>query len=298
MRRLFTFIVRNRAFFTFLILEFVCAWLIFKNNSYQGAKYFNSSNVVAAKVLTASQNVNNYLSLRIVNQELAEENARLRQQLEYKMQSTDADTSKNSLYPSLSEKGEGLRPTKGKVFRGTLKKRFDFISARVINNSVELFRNFITINKGKKDGLAPGMAVINSNKTVGKVKVVSENFSVVISMLNLDENISSVIHRTASLGTVQWNGRDPRYSEMKFVPRHVTPLPGDSIFTSGLNAVFPEKILVGIISRAHLKPNAVFWDITLELAQDFTRLQHVEVIRSVMKPELDSIQNIVIQNIK
>jgi rod shape-determining protein MreC len=64
------------------------------------------------------------------------------------------------------------------------------------------------------------------------------------------------------------------------------------VVTSGLNAVFPENILVGVITQAHLQPNELFWDIRVELAQDFTRLQHVEVVKSLLKPEIDSLQTV------
>lgn len=271
MQRLLNFILQNRAFFTFLALEVLCAFLIFKNNSYQGAKFFNSSNVVTAKTLTVSQKVGNYLSLQTVNEELATENRRLRQLLEKKNNSShNTDT--------------------------LLQGRFDFIEAKVVNNSVSFFRNFIAIDKGKNDGIEPGMAVINSNKVVGKVKTVSSNFAVIISLLNLDENVSAMISRTGNFGTVRWDGKAPRFTNLQFIPRHVTPLPGDSIVTSGLNAIFPEYILIGKINRAHLKPDALFWDIQVELAQDFTKLQYVEVIWSLMKPEIDSIQQITVQN--
>jgi len=266
MQRLLNFILRNRAFFVFLVLESVCTWLILKNNSYQGSRFFNSSNAMSAKALGVSQNVNNYLHLKVVNEELSNENARLRQLLEQRQSAIETDS--------------------------TIFKRFDFIGAQVVNNSVNLFHNYITINKGKTSNIAPGMAVINSNHVIGKVKSVSANYAVVISLLNLDENVSAIISRTENFGTVRWDGKNPRYTNLHFIPRHVSPLPGDSVVTSGLNAVFPEKILVGTISRAHLKPDALFWDIQVELAQDFTKLQYVEVVRSVMKPEMDSLQNI------
>jgi rod shape-determining protein MreC len=265
MQRLLNFILQNRAFFTFLALELLCAFLIFKNNSYQGAIFFNSSNTVTAKTLAVSQTIENYLSLETVNEELASENRRLRQLLEKK---NNAPNDNDSLKIG----------------------RFDFVEANVVNNSVSLFRNFITIDKGMNDRIEPGMAVINSNKVVGKVKTVSSNFSVIISLLNLDENVSAMISRTGNFGTVKWDGKDPRYTSLQFIPRHVSPLPGDSIVTSGLNVIFPDNILIGKISRTHLRPDALFWDIQVELAQDFTKLQYVEVIKSLMKPEVDSIQ--------
>ena len=266
MQRLLNFILQNRGFFTFIALELVCTWLIIRNNAYQSASFFNSSNAVAARMLSISQNVNNYLNLREVNQELSIENARLRQALEAKQPLVSRDS--------------------------VLLKKFDYESADVVNNSVDMFRNFITINKGSAHGLKPGMAVINSGKAVGKIKATSENFSVLISLLNLDEQVSATITRTGNYGTVQWDGNDPKYTILKFIPRHVSPIPGDSVVTSGLNAVFPENILVGVITQAHLQPNELFWDIRVELAQDFTRLQHVEVVKSLLKPEIDSLQTV------
>jgi rod shape-determining protein MreC len=210
--------------------------------------------------------VNNYLHLRVVNQDLAEENARLRRALETRQSIVGRDSA--------------------------LLKLYDYESAKVVSNSVDMFRNFITINKGSVQGIKPGMAVINSGKAVGKVKAVSDNFAVLISLINLDEQVSATISRTGNFGTVQWDGKDPHYTTLQFIPRHVNPLPGDSIVTSGLNAVFPEKILVGVITRAHLQPNELFWDIQVELAQDFSRLQHVEVVKSLLKPEMDSLKNV------
>ena len=265
MQRLLYFILQNRAFFTFIALELLCTWLIVRNNSYQGAMFFNSSNAAAAKVLSVSQNASQYLNLSVVNEELAQENARLRQLLEKKNSSLTNDS--------------------------VLVQRYDYVSANVVNNSLNMFKNFITIDKGEVDKIYPGMAVINSSKAVGKVKAVSDNFAVLISLLNTDEYISAAIKRTGNFGTVKWDGLDPRYTTLQFIPRHVTPLPGDSIVTSGYNSIFPANILVGIISRAHLPANGS-WEIQVELAQDFSKLQHVEVIRSLKKNEIDSLENI------
>ncbi len=270
MERLINFIYEYRAFFTFLVLELLCAWLIIENNQYQSTRFFNSSNSVAAGLLTFSQNTRDFFSLRTVNENLARENAELRTLLERTLQH------------------QKLNPTP--VDDTTRVNQFDFISARVISNSTHLYKNFITINKGSKDGLAPGMAVISDQGTVGKVKSVSENYAVLISLINVDEQISSVIKRTQHFGTVRWDGIDARYSNLQFIPRHVTPAVGDSVVTSGYNAIFPDNILVGIIREVNLKEEAMFWDIRIELAQDFGKLAFVDVIRSKLKPERDSLE--------
>ena len=265
MQRLLNFILQNRAFFTFVALELICTWLIVRNNTYHGAQFFNSSNAVAARILSVSQNVSNYLHLRKVNEDLASENARLRQQLEKKISPIIKDS--------------------------VLVQRYDYVDAKVVNNSVNMFHNFITIDKGENDLIEPGMAVINSNQAIGKVKSVSSSFAVIISLLNLDEYVSATIKRTGNFGTIRWDGKDQRFTTLQFIPRHVNPLPGDSVVTSGYNSIFPTDILIGIIRRAHLPTNGP-WEIEVELSQDFSRLQHVEVIKSLKKNEIDSLQNI------
>src|SRR5688572_24179484 len=82
MERLFIFLYTYRAFFTFLILEVICAWLIIENNQYQSARFFNSSNSVVASLNNFSQGVREYFLLRNINSTLAEENAELRSKLE------------------------------------------------------------------------------------------------------------------------------------------------------------------------------------------------------------------------
>jgi rod shape-determining protein MreC len=73
---------------------------------------------------------------------------------------------------------------------------------------------------------------------------------------------------------------------------------GDTVITSGYNAVFPEGIMVGIIRKANLKEETNFWDIQIELTQDFGRLSFVDVIKSRLKNEKDSLEQATIGVLK
>jgi rod shape-determining protein MreC len=269
MERLFLFFYQYRAFFTFLILEVLCAWLLIENNQYQGARFFNSSNSTVASLNNISQDVREYFLLRNINSTLAEENAYLRSKLEQFNQLKD--TANFSISDSAHI------------------KQFDFISAKVVNNSVNRSTNYLTINKGSADRVAPGMAVISPLGAVGKVKAVSKHYSVVMSILHKDNRVSVLMTRTGFFGSVSWDGRDPDYVQLDFVPRHVEPLKGDTIVTSAYNAIFPEGIIVGTIEE--VKQNeTLFYDLKVKLSQDFRKLSYVEVVRSHLKHEQDSIE--------
>lgn len=269
MERLLNFLYHYRAFFTFLLLEVFCSWLIIENNQYQSTRYFNSSNQLAATIIGWSHSVREYFSLRDINESLAKENALLRSRLEKKSQ----------LFPEVPA-----------VTDSAVINRFEYLSAKVVNNSTKYYKNFITINKGKANGLEAGMAVISAVSAVGKVKSVSDHFAVLISLLNIDEQVSSSIKGTGHFGTVQWDGTDPRLISLKYIPRHANPHVGDTVVTSGYNAVFPAGILVGIIRDVKLKDEALFYDLKVELAQDFSKLAFVEVIKSNLKTEIDSLE--------
>jgi rod shape-determining protein MreC len=264
MDRLLHFVYQFRAFFTFLLLVLFCSWLIVENNQYQSTRYFNTTNRLAANIISFSQGVREYFSLRKINADLAEENANLRSQLER--------------YAHIDS-----------AYTDTV-RRFDFVSAKVINNSTQMSKNYITVNKGTEEGVQPGMAVISTKGAVGKVKNVSRHYAVLISLLNVDEQMSASIKKTGHFGTAQWDGTDPRMINLNYIPRHVTPLVGDTVVTSGFNAVFPPDILVGVIRKASLKEEAPFWEIKVELAQDFGRLSFVEIVRSYQKAEKDSLE--------
>ncbi len=267
MQRLLNFFYEYRAFFTFLLLELFCGWLLVKNNQYQSTLFFNTSNRLAANILGFSQSTQEYFALRQVNQDLSQENAQLRTQVERQNQNLGNHQVK---YDSLL--------------------RYDFASAKVINNSVSQFKNYITINRGTDMGIQPGMAAISLLGAVGKVRAVSEHFAVLISILNIDEQISSVLKRTGNFGTTQWDGTDPRLVNLLYIPRHVQPVVGDTVVTSGYNAVFPQGILIGIVKEVKLKEEALFYDIRVVLAQDFRRLSFVKIVKSEIRPELDSLE--------
>ena len=271
MQRLFNFFYEYRAFFTFLLLEVFCAWLLIKNNQYQSTRFFNSSNRLAANIIGFSQNAREYFSLRQINEEIARENAQLRMQVEQQNQRLETPLArKDSLF------------------------RYDFVSAKVINNSVAQFKNYITINRGEDAGLEPGMAAISTFGAVGKVKSVSEHFAVLISILNIDEQVSSVLKRTGNFGTIQWDGTDTREVNLLYIPRHVEPQVGDTVVTSGFNAVFPPGVMVGIVRDVNLKKEALFYDIRVELVQDFRRLSFVKIVKSKLKSELDSLETVTV----
>lgn len=269
MLRILQFLYRIRAFLLFVLLEVVAVWMIVTNNSPQGAAFFNSSNNLVGAALEKQADVAQFFSLAQSNEALIAENAKLLQTLEQLRIKPDSIT-----IPMDS----------------AMKAVYEFRSARVIGNSLRYTQNYLTLNKGSKHGIKPGMGVFDSQGVIGRVKAVSDNYSVAFSMLNTSLLVSSKIKSTGDLSTVQWDGSNTTETKLLYVPRHVKAQAGDTVVTSGFSAVFPEGILIGIISEVGPdEDNPNYLNIRLKLSADFSKATFVYLVENTQFNELDSL---------
>lgn len=236
--------------------------MIVRNQEYQRSIFLSSSNSVVAEMYEWSNAVVEFFKLRAANDNLSEENTALKNQI-IKLQ--------NELYT--------LRPqTKDSVhFLIPPEMEYQFISAKVINNSTNKLQNYITLNKGSVDGIKPDMGVISDEGVVGIVKTVNDRFAVVIPVLNPKLPISCKFKRNNYGGTLDWSGEDYRYAKLNDIARHVQLSNGDTLITSGF-ITFPEGIPVGYIEDFNIKESDAYYNIKVKLAVNFRTLSHVKVI--------------------
>ncbi len=271
MLRLFQFIVRYQASLFFVALEILCSWLIIRNNRYQSAAFFNSSNRIAGSIHNLNYNITSYFDLKQVNNELVNENARLHDQV-------------TVLQDQLKQTQINLAVKNLRI------DKYSFIPARVINNSTRRVNNYITIDKGIDHQVHTDMAVINNQGIVGKVKTASDRFATVTSVLHPDVLTSALLKASNTLCTVKWDGRNPRKAQVLYVPRHVEVNVGDSVVCSGFNAVYPPGVPIGVVSQVDIKEESTFYDIELTFATSFDQLSYVFVVANNTKEEKDSLE--------
>jgi rod shape-determining protein MreC len=269
MLRILQFLYSLRAFLLFVLLEVTAIWLIVENNSPQGAAFFNSSSAIIGSALKKQSYVSDFFSLAEANEALVTENASL----------LDALKEVQTIPDSMAIELDSL-----------LTAIYEFKGARVVSNSLRFSQNHLTLNKGSKDGIKPGMGVFNHEGVVGRVKTVSPNFSVAISLLNTGMLISSKIKSNGVFGSVNWDGNDSRHAKMLYIGRHVNAQVGDTVITSGFNAVFPEGISIGIISEINSRTdNPNYLDILIALSTDFSKVGYVYLVENTQFDELDSL---------
>jgi rod shape-determining protein MreC len=172
---------------------------------------------------------------------------------------------------------------------------YRFISARVINNSVDKQDNYITLNKGRKHGVKPDQGIVNSDGVVGVVIHVSESFSLGFSLLNKRWGASAKLKKSGTFGPLAWDGSDSRYASLTGIPFHVELAVGDTVVTSSYSSVFPEGIMIGTVNSIVMPPDDNYYQIQVELAVDFRALSYVDVVENLKKDELKALENRVVK---
>lgn len=270
MKNLLNFLHRNNFFFAFLFLEFICGFIMIKNNGYQGSSLLNSSNKVSAKIYEAEASAKEYLLLKEENERLAKMNSFLLNRIKL---------------------GYSIIPLKTYKKNDTLyKQEYEFISGKVINSSVNKRNNYLTLNLGASQGITHDMAVITSDGIIGIVKDVSENFSSAMSILHKDVRVNCQLKKDGTYGPLIWDGTDYRFSNLTDIPTHAKIKIGDTIITSSLSGIFPEGIMVGTVDSYEQRANESYYTIKVKLSADLKKVNHVSVIKYHYKTERDSLE--------
>lgn len=168
--------------------------------------------------------------------------------------------------------------------------QYKTIPAHVINNSLNLVNNYLTLDKGKSDGILPEMGVIGEEGVVGIVYMASEHYSVVISVLNSKSNISCKIKNSDYFGYLKWEHGDSRYAYLKDLPRHAEFNLGDTIITSGYSTVFPEGVMVGTVDDMADSNDGLSYLLKVKLATNFGKISNVRVITDVQRIEQEELE--------
>jgi len=264
MRNLLNFLAKYNNLLIFLILEGIAIFLLTTGNNYHNTRFVKGLRGLTRGIEERMSNVRSYFNLRDINESLAAENTALKNSIERLVRNEEV------LFFSVSD--------------SVYHQQYIYTDAEVTDNTINRQKNFFTLNRGKKDGLAVDLAVVTGNSVAGVIVTCSENYSVAMSLLNIDFRLSARIKSNGYFGSLSWDGRDVEHALLSEIPQHVTFGIGDTVETTGYSAVFPEGIMIGTISNFE-KSGGDFFRIEVALMTDFRKIRFVKVIGNMMKEE-------------
>ena len=211
--------------------------------------YFPAQRIVSA--------VGHYKSIALENEQLKEENARLRQETYHAR--------------------EGLQELARLHTLVRFDDRWDYpiVTSRVVGHNPGRFLTTMVINRGTEHGVHENMPVFSMNGLVGKVSKATLNHSRVQLLVDPNLKLSVMDRKTRVVGFLE-SMDGVRLTAM--VPTHAGIRPGDTLITSGLGGIFPKGIPVGTVKDVRKSDLDVMRQMDVEPFQDFTTLEEVFVM--------------------
>ncbi len=272
MRNIFIFIRIYFNFLFFLFLMGIALFMLFNYNRYHHAVYSAAAGEVTGRISKQFNDVGYYFQLKKTNDSLVKAN--------------------EILYNKLKENFE-LPDTVTKLSIDTIRidtlqqqRKYLYMPAKVVGNSVSQENNYLQLHRGSQQGVAADLGVTDiNNAVIGTVVDVSNNYSVVMSLLHRQSNISAKLKKTGETGSVIWDGLQPNVVLLKDIPKEVKIAKGDSIITSGFSDKFPYGLLIGTVKEIINERTSSTYMVKVKTAANFYNLQYVYIINNLQKEE-------------
>lgn len=155
----------------------------------------------------------------------------------------------NALLRGLSEENRRLRA----LLSIPRKTGYEPVFAEILTRSVATWRERFVINRGEKDGIAPGDLVVAPDQTgrsvvVGRIKNVSRRTATVITLYSDECHLSVMLAASRLCGGLEF-GTYSRRPLIKYLPADGTYAEGELVATSGISSHTPHGLLVGTVVR-------------------------------------------------
>ena len=183
------------------------------NGTLQNIWFSKGMQAISGTVWGSTQNIRYYFSLKKRNDELADENHKLRERLA----GIEAAADLQAIEHSFAQNGTG--------------GSFKYIPATIVKVSNNTRHNYMIIGKGSDDGVSKGAGVITGKGAIGVIDAVSRNHSYARSFKNHEMNISARLGEEGAVGPMSWDGFSTARAILREIPLHVEFEKGDTVYT-------------------------------------------------------------------
>lgn len=141
---------------------------------------------------------------------------------------------------------------------------------------------FITINKGSLDDVAPQQTVIDAQGVIGQVVSTTPSSSRVLLITDPEHHLPVRIQRTGQRGILSGSGHDR--TKLNFIPKSSEILVGDLLETSGLGGVFPSGYPVAVVSKVIRRDSDPYYKVYATPLGQLNQAQQVLILKQQHDP--------------
>lgn len=152
------------------------------------------------------------------------------------------------------------------------------VTAAVIGYSPDPGIQSFVINKGSRDGLRKGLAVIDAAGTmVGKVQSVEAGLATILALSDSQSRVVGRIrNEPRSPGIVR--GERGLGLQMELIPKNDTVAPNEIIVTSGTETDIPPDVVIGTVKQSVTRSGELFQNATLVWPVQLNQMKIVAVV--------------------
>ena len=181
---------------------------------------------------------------------------------------------------SIAVQENKLLTSENKLLRNTLKIKKDFnivgVTAEIILPNIKNGHSIITINKGSKNNIKIGSAVINNAGLVGQIINTSESYSEVMPITSEDYAVPAIMDNNKENVILYGNGNGGL--EIPLFPASSSILVNDNFVTSGAGGLYPKGINIGRVVEIKSTTSPKFNSIVITPVSQPTTFTQVTVI--------------------
>lgn len=148
--------------------------------------------------------------------------------------------------------------------------------ARVIARDPGPMSMTVTIDRGERDGVRRGMAVVAPEGVVGRVAEAGRTASRVVLITDHNSGVDAIVERSRARGVVQ--GGAGGACHMNYLSRDADIVPGDRVLTSGLDGTFPKGLTIGEVTEVSRRHRGLLQAAEVRPGVALDRIEEVLVI--------------------
>jgi rod shape-determining protein MreC len=169
-------------------------------------------------------------------------------------------------------------------------RRFNYLSAKVVSNSLSQQSNFIVVNGENVKQFKKDMGVVDvNNNVVGIVTEVTGEYAVIMSLMHKNSSLNGKLFtKEGQSGTLSWPGKEINSLTLNNITKSATIKEGDSIVTN-ISEIFPKGLLIGRIKS--FKPEKVNNNFFIEV-KTAVNFNNIEFIYAIQSADAEPIRNI------
>jgi rod shape-determining protein MreC len=164
--------------------------------------------------------------------------------------------------------------------------------ALVIRSTIDATHNLMVLQKQDSSRWwTPDQGVLAGGFAAGRILEVEGPYALAVPLITAGMEWSGRVRRDGPVGRIRWRVGDPSRGFMSDVPSSTSVFPGDTLFTTGFQGIFPPDVPIGRVVDQKGPESDEFTTLEFAFLVDFRSLRYVDWVARPDASQIDSLLN-------